>query len=238
MPLPVPPAQRRVKAVGHPSAVGRGQRRGSGGKQGSRLHHCIPRMQLGYGVQQGQMGYRAHRCSPNLPQLRGAEGRADNCAASPLTPTIVKRPVQTRLTSRRPGDSPSCRSCTTQGNGSTGVCCLYPPPQLAAVPVCARDVYTHGMEVPEPVCTHVHPAGKTITHVLTHPRHTRVHTEPLRQHGCRAACERLRLGRSPRTDRTGRGQTPRNGFEPPRPVFCCLPGVSREPTALGSLALP
>lgn len=151
-------------------------------------HHCIPRMQPGCGVQQGQMRYRAHHCSPNRPQpercRRGGPFPSSWEPSSTPSTHCSEMAVQTQLASNCPGGggSPFWRSCATQETGSTGGALHVSPPAcwLAAMPVRARDAYPRAVGVPEPVCTRRHPAGKAVTHtVLALSRHTHVRAEHL-----------------------------------------------------------
>lgn len=139
-------------------------------KQGSSLQ--MPSLHLSnaavFEVQQGQIGQRAHHCSPDLPRWRGAEGWADNRllpgAGSPVAPQTspaVKRAVQTQLAPPCPGEQPLLEGLSHPETGSAGGAL-----QLAAVPACARDTHLHGMGVPEPACTHKSAAGKATTHSI------------------------------------------------------------------------
>lgn len=170
-------------------------RRGS--KQASRLQmpSLHPSNAAGFGVQQGQIGQRAHHCSPGLPQWRGAEGWAGNSprAGSPVapqTPPAVKWEVQTHLAPPCPGDQPFLAGLSYPETSSTGGAL-----QLATVPACAKDADLHGMGVREPAHTHKHAAGKTTTHVVLASK-------------TQAACARLQLCPSAGADTTGRGQAP------------------------------
>lgn len=151
----------------------------------SKRHHCILQMQPGCGVQQGQMGYRAHHCSPNLPQLERCRRMSRQLPSSgepsstPNTYYSEMASANTAVIQLACGTALPGGAVPPKRLAAPGVCCMCDP-QLAAMPVCARDAYIHGAGVPEPVCTHMHPAGKAIAHmVLAHSRHMHVQAEPL-----------------------------------------------------------
>lgn len=118
------------------------------------------------------VGYRAHHCSPNLPQparcRRAGKPFPSSWQASstPKTHYSEMASANTACIHLPLGNSPSWSSCTTQKTGSTGggAACVPPPPACCSACMCKGCIYTWYRGVPEPVGTCTHPAGKAITH--------------------------------------------------------------------------